>query len=102
VPEGALKDQIMQLASQPGQGYMAELASNPKINWEQIKLVHDQWQYSQQGLTGAGAALLAIAVAYFTAGMGTALAGTTTTTTAATANTADQHRAAGGCPYPGG
>ncbi|MEY4077283.1 MAG: hypothetical protein RIQ69_1653 [Pseudomonadota bacterium] len=88
IPEGALKDQIVQLASQPGQGYMADLASNPKVNWEQIKLAHDQWQYSQQGLTGAGAALLAIVVAYFTAGMGTALVGTATTTTAATATTA--------------
>jgi filamentous hemagglutinin len=88
VPEGALKAQIQALSQQPGQGYIADLASNPNIKWDQIKLAHDQWQYSQQGLTGAGAALLAIAVAYFTAGMGTALVGTTTTTTAATATTA--------------
>ena len=88
IPEGALKTQIEALSQQPGQAYLADLASNPKVNWDQIKLAHDQWQYNQQGLTGAGAALLAIVVAYFTAGMGTALVGTATTTTAATATTA--------------
>jgi hypothetical protein len=105
IPEGNLKDQVAALSQQPGMGYLNDLASNPNVKWDQVKLAHDEWQYDQQGLTGAGAALLAIAVAYFTAGMGTALVGTTTvgaagastaavagttlaTTTAATATTA--------------
>ncbi len=74
IPEGALKSQIEQLASQPGQAYLAELAKNPNIDWSQIKLAHDQWSYSQQGLTGAGAALLAIAVAVATGGTASSLA----------------------------
>ena len=79
IPEGALKSQIEALSQQPGKAYLAELAKNPNVNWQQIKLAHDEWSYSQQGLTGAGAALLAIAIAAYTGGMGTNLLGTTST-----------------------
>ena len=79
IPEGALKSQIEELASQPGQAYLGELAKNLNVNWQQIKLAHDEWSYSQQGLTPAGAALLSIAIAAYTGGMGTNLLGTTST-----------------------
>jgi hypothetical protein len=79
IPEGNLKDQIAALSQQPGMGYLNDLASNPNIKWEQVKLAHDQWSYSQQGLTPAGAALLSIAIAVYTGGMGAELLGTTTT-----------------------
>jgi filamentous hemagglutinin len=88
IPEGNLKDQIAALSQQPGMGYLNDLAKDPNIKWEQVKLAHDQWQYDQQGLTGAGAALLAIAVAYFTAGMGASLVGTTTAGAAGATTTA--------------
>ena len=105
IPEGDFKTQVEALSQQPGLAYIGELAKDPKINWQQIKLAQDNWSYSQQGLTPAGAALLSIAVAVVTNGMGselfgstvtaatgastTALAGTTlATTTAATATTA--------------
>jgi hypothetical protein len=68
IPEGNLKDQIAALSQQPGLGYLKDLASNPNIKWEQVKLAHDQWSYSQQGLTPAGAALLSIAVAVASGG----------------------------------
>ncbi len=87
IPEGNLKDQIAALGQQPGLEYLKDLASNPSIQWDQVKLAHDSWSYSQQGLTGAGAALLAIAVAIYTGGMGAELLGGTAGT-AATATTA--------------
>ncbi len=65
---GNLKDQIAALSQQSGMGYLKDLASNPRIKWEQVKLAHDQWSYSQQGLTPAGAALLSIAVAVASGG----------------------------------
>ncbi|WP_090143243.1 hemagglutinin repeat-containing protein [Limnohabitans sp. DM1] len=68
IPEGNLKDQIAALSQQPGLGYLNDLASNPNIKWEQVKLAHDEWSYSQQGLTPAGAALLSIAVAVASGG----------------------------------
>ncbi len=74
IPEGALKSQIEALSQQPGQGYLQQLASDPKVNWQQIQLAHEQWSYSQQGLTGAGAALLAIAVAVASGGTAAGLA----------------------------
>ena len=87
IPEGNLKDQIAALGQQPGLEYLKDLANDPKIKWDQVKLAHDSWSYSQQGLTGAGAALLAIAVAIYTGGMGAELLGGTAGT-AATATTA--------------
>jgi hypothetical protein len=86
IPEGNLKDQIAALSQQPGMGYLNDLASNPNIKWEQVKLAHDQWSYSQQGLTPAGAALLSIAIAVYTGGMGAELLGTTTTAAGAAVN----------------
>jgi large exoprotein involved in heme utilization and adhesion len=57
------------------------------VNWSQIQLAKDQWSYSQQGLTPAGAALLAIAIAVYTGGMGAELLGTTTATATGTVTT---------------
>jgi adhesin HecA-like repeat protein len=68
IPEGNLKDQVAALSQQPGLEYLKDLANDPKIKWEQVKLAHDEWQYDQQGLTPAGAALLSIAVAVASGG----------------------------------
>ncbi|MEK9952910.1 MAG: DUF637 domain-containing protein, partial [Curvibacter sp.] len=71
------------------------------MNWQKINEAHQSWQYNQQGLTPAGAAIITLIVALFTAGAGTAAAGsagtagagaagaagTATTATAATATT---------------
>lgn len=81
-----LQTQLQSLSSQPGLAYLQDLQTNPKVNWEQIKLATEQWSYSQQGLTPAGAALLSIAIAAYTGGMGAELLGGTaaTSTSAAT------------------
>ena len=83
LPEGNLKTQIQSLSNQAGVTYINDLAKRNDVNWKQVSLVHDQWNYSQQGLTPAGAALLTIAVMVATGGMGAELAGTASTTTTA-------------------
>ena len=83
-----LKAQIQTLASQPGMGYLNDLAARRDVNWQPVKLAFDQWSYQQQGLTPAGAALVAVAVAWATGGMGAELLGTTGTTTSLMANAA--------------
>jgi filamentous hemagglutinin len=53
-----------------------------------VKLAHDQWNYKQEGLTPAGAALIGFAVAMATGGAGAGLLGTTGTVSTAAANAA--------------
>ncbi|ANB92115.1 hypothetical protein MOVS_09175 [Moraxella ovis] len=69
-----LKDEIITLASQPEYSYLNDLINRDDINWQQVILSNDEWNYKQQGLTGAGAAIVAIAVAYATGGLGSELA----------------------------
>jgi filamentous hemagglutinin len=65
------------LAAQPGMAYLTPLlngtavdsAGKPiTVNWQQIELTLDSWDYKQQGLTPEGAAIVAIVATYFTAG----------------------------------
>jgi filamentous hemagglutinin family protein len=79
-----LKSQIQALAGQntgtgtsTGLEYLNTLAQRTDINWDKVALAHENWSYSQAGLTPAGAALLTIAVAAGTGGMGAGLTGTT-------------------------
>ncbi|MDO9571255.1 MAG: DUF637 domain-containing protein [Hydrogenophaga sp.] len=70
-------------------GYLNALAARSDVNWQQVQLAHNQWNYKQEGLTPAGAALLAAAVAWaMPAGAGANLLGTTGATTSAMANAA--------------
>ena len=87
LPDGDFKRQITSLSQQPGMGYLNDLAARKDVNWQPVKLAHDQWNYSQSGLTPAGAALLAVAVTWATGGMGANLIGGTVTTTTATGAT---------------
>ena len=59
IPEGNFKSQIQTLSQQPGMGYLNDLTARTDVNWQAVKLANDQWNYSQSGLTPAGAALLA-------------------------------------------
>jgi hypothetical protein len=68
VAQSSVQSQLDTLSQQPGLSYLSQLQNNPNVNWSQIQLAKDQWSYSQQGLTGAGAALLAIAVAVASGG----------------------------------
>ena len=70
-----LRQQAQELASQPGLGYLAPLTERSDVSWQQVQLASQHWNYSEAGLSGAGAAIIAIAVAVCTAGTGAALVG---------------------------
>ncbi|MFN3809115.1 MAG: filamentous hemagglutinin N-terminal domain-containing protein [Roseateles asaccharophilus] len=75
----SLQEQVQKLAGQqPGLAYLEQLRSHPSIKWSEVELAQREWSYKQQGLTGAGAALVALAVAWATGGMGVELLGSTT------------------------
>ena len=88
IPAGDFKTQVQTLSSQPGMSYLNALTQRSDVNWQAIKLAHEQWNYSQQGLTPAGAALLSVAVAWATAGTGASLVGGVSGTSAVMANAA--------------
>lgn len=86
---GDLAAQLASLSQRPGMGYLSELNQRRDVNWRPVQLAYEQWQYEQEGLTGAGAALVAVAVAWATGGMGAELIGATNTSlTGAMANAA--------------
>ena len=77
----SVQDSAQALAQEPGMGWIKQLSEDPqlsaKVNWQQVQEAHDKWNYKKQGLTPAAAAVVAIVVAYFTAGAGTSLVGAT-------------------------
>lgn len=65
--------------SRPQQGQsnnnlLNQLQSNPNVHWNAVSDAYDRWDYKTQGLTQAGAAIIAIAVTAATAGTGTGTA----------------------------
>ncbi|UOO82470.1 DUF637 domain-containing protein [Uruburuella testudinis] len=58
------------------------------VNWNQVQLEYQKWDYKHEGLTGAGAAIIALALAAVTGGAGagiaSALSGTAVTGISAT------------------
>jgi filamentous hemagglutinin len=80
IPAGELKTQIITMAKQPGFGYLNKLQLDKKTQWNEVKLAYDHWQYQQEGLTEAGSALVAIAVAVATNGTAVGLVTTGTST----------------------
>ena len=89
IPEGDFKSQIATLSAQPGMGYLNDLTARKDVNWQPVKLAHEQWSYQQSGLTKAGAALVAVAVAWASGGTGAGLVGAANgSMTAAMANAA--------------
>ena len=81
IPDGDFKTQVQTLSAQPGMGYLNDLSKRSDVNWQPVKLASERWNYQQAGLTPAGAALLSVAVAWATGGMGANLIGGTVTTT---------------------
>ncbi|MBH2380209.1 DUF637 domain-containing protein [Neisseria meningitidis] len=51
--------------------YLKQLQVTKDVNWNQVQLAYDKWDYKQEGLTGAGAAIIALAVTVVTSGAGT-------------------------------
>ncbi|ENV08012.1 hypothetical protein F966_03872 [Acinetobacter higginsii] len=78
-----VRAEVIKLSNQPGNEYLKGLIARKDVNWEAVKLAQENWDYKQQGLTGAGAAIIAIIVVAVTAGAGAtvvaALGGTATT-----------------------
>ncbi len=89
----SVEDSAALLAQEAGMDWLKQLQDDPaladRIDWQSIEEAHQNWDYKQQGLTPAAAAVVAIVVAYFTAGAGTAIvegaatAGATATAAAA-------------------
>ena len=88
IPEGDLKQSLASLSAQPGQAWIAALATRDDVDWQKVALAHEHWDYEAEGLTPAGAAMIAIAVATATYGAGSALVGTTTTAASGATTTA--------------
>ncbi|VTX68495.1 DUF637 domain-containing protein [Neisseria sicca] len=74
IPKGNLKTEIETLAKQPEYAYLKQLQVAKNVNWNQVQLAYDKWDYKQEGLTGAGAAIIALAVTIVTSGAGTGAA----------------------------
>ncbi|WP_276318399.1 filamentous hemagglutinin N-terminal domain-containing protein [Variovorax gossypii] len=66
------KDSVEALGKQPGMDWVNQLQNDPKIkdkvDWAKVEEAHKNWDYRQQGLTPAAAAVITVVVAYFTAG----------------------------------
>ncbi|WP_164734431.1 DUF637 domain-containing protein, partial [Neisseria meningitidis] len=71
IPKGNLKTEIEKLAKQPEYAYLKQLQVAKNVNWNQVQLAYDKWDYKQEGLTEAGAAIIALAVTVVTSGAGT-------------------------------
>lgn len=85
IPAGNFKTELSKLVNQPGYEYLNTLKASKNIKWNEVSLAYDNWNYSQQGLTGAGAALIIIIVTILTMGTGTAAATAAGATTGSTA-----------------
>lgn len=77
-----LKDEILKLANQPGNQYLKDFVNRNDVDWQKVILTQKDWDYKSQGLTAAGAAILAIVIAAVSGGAGIgALLGTSGTIT---------------------
>ncbi|WP_336964714.1 DUF637 domain-containing protein [Acinetobacter pittii] len=70
-----LRDAILELSKQPGNEYLKEFVNRKDVDWQMVLLTQKDWDYKSQGLTGAGAAIIAIVVTMVTAGAGAAVVG---------------------------
>ncbi|MEI8632418.1 hypothetical protein P4S72_11205 [Vibrio sp. PP-XX7] len=63
------------LAKTPELAWMLDVRNNPdlKVDWQDVQLVLQDWDYDQSGLTPAAMSLIAIAVAVATGGPGLTL-----------------------------
>ena len=71
---GSFEASIEQLAAQPGLAWVGELRNDPalagKVDWQAVETRFEQWDYKEQGLTEAGAALVTLVATALTAGSG--------------------------------
>ncbi len=81
-----LTEHLNTLAKQPGQEWLGQLAHDPKLNvqFKQVSAAAQHWEYSHDCLTPEAAGVIAIAVAYVTAGAASGAAGAITGAAAGT------------------
>ena len=70
-----LNQSIDRLASQPDMAWLKQVQQRKDIDWQPVQEAYDHWDYSQQSLSPAAAAVIAIAVAAVTGGAGAGLVG---------------------------
>ena len=81
--QGNLDATIRALAQAPELAWMAELQGRSNVSWRAVAAASEQWNYKQQGLTQAAAAVIALAVTIATQGVASGIAGAITGATAA-------------------
>src|SRR5690554_3556908 len=72
----------------PQLAWIKAMQQRGDVDWREVKELHDSFSYSSSGLSGPAAMVIAIVVAYFTAGAGAGLVGATAGTTTAAASNA--------------
>ena len=65
-----------ELEKDPRTSWVKNLRNNPNVSWTQVEEKHKKWNKKYQGLTPAGAAVIALAVTIATAGTGVGISGT--------------------------
>lgn len=89
-----LKQQAQQLSNQPGLAYLGDLAQRHDVAFQQVQLASQSWNYSQSGLSPAGAAIIAVAVAAVSAGTAAELSAALVTSAGLTGSSASVASAA--------
>ena len=79
----------------PQLAWLKDMEQRGDVDWRQVKELHDSFSYSSSGLSGPAAMVIAIVVAYFTAGAASGLVAGAASTAGATTATAGGMWAAG-------
>ena len=70
IPAGKLKNELNKLIQNPDYSYLKQLSVRKDTDWNQVQLAFEEWDYSQNNLTGAGAAIIALVITIVTYGAG--------------------------------
>ncbi|WP_189473133.1 DUF637 domain-containing protein, partial [Litchfieldella qijiaojingensis] len=57
----------------PDLAWLKDMEERGDIDWRRVKEIHDSWEYEHSGLSGVAQLVVAIVVAYFTAGAASGL-----------------------------
>ena len=66
----------------PQLAWLKDMEQRGDVDWRQVKELHDSFKYSSSGLSGPAAMVIAIVVAYFTAGAASGMVGSAAGATA--------------------
>lgn len=61
------------VAADPKLAWLKEAEQGGDVDWRRVKEIHDSWDYEHSGLGGPAMMIIAIVVAYFTAGAASGL-----------------------------